>query len=361
MTSSSSSYSSAASPTFIAATSSSHNNAGAIAGGLIGGIALVVVVIGAVLLYLRRRNRSKGTLPWSGTGVGRKGIRISSSSGLEGGGGGYGGGAAGRWNRASEDLVGRSFDHPTRHVSALSASTLAGPHRGNSMSSQTHLGSHEGYATEDDEKVPGTPSTLQGHGAPGKQSLDDIPALPLEPPSAYTYGLGRQRSLTSQNRAAALAKLDAAEGTVSRSNSVGTRDTASNPASPTRDNRANRASSSGSGSKRTPRKAVPKYDEGEFAMADMPSPPANVTSLTSPPARAISPSSPPTTYPPAFNRTNSEDGTTNGSRHGSRSGSSANLHSHYLGAELPALNHKTSFGDGPVHYLIPDLPPPQKD
>ena len=28
------------------------------------------------------------------------------------------------------------------------------------------------------------------------------------------------------------------------------------------------------------------------------------------------------------------------------------------GLELPNLNHKSSFGDRPVHYLIPDMPPP---
>ena len=28
------------------------------------------------------------------------------------------------------------------------------------------------------------------------------------------------------------------------------------------------------------------------------------------------------------------------------------------GMELPNLNHKSSFGDRPVHYLIPDMPPP---
>lgn len=206
--------------------------------------------------------------------------------------------------------------------------------------------------TEDDEKVPSTPSTLQGHGAFGKQSLDDIPVLPMEPPSAYAYGLGRQRSLTSQNRAAALAKLDS-NVTVSRSNSArDTQNAASTPATPTRDNRANRASSGGPANKRTPRKAVPKYDEAEFAMSDFPSPTET--------SRATSP--PPSTYPPALNRSNSATGRNSGSRHGSRSGSSANLHSQYLGAELPALNHKTSFGDAqPMHYLIPDLPPPQKD
>ena len=33
-----------------------------------------------------------------------------------------------------------------------------------------------------------------------------------------------------------------------------------------------------------------------------------------------------------------------------------------VGLDVPSLNHKSSFGDGrPVHYLIPDMPPPQKD
>jgi len=82
--------------------------------------------------------------------------------------------------------------------------------------------------------------------------------------------------------------------------------------------------------RRTPRKPVPQYN------------PTDPT-LSSPPPAMPSP------LPPVHDYSDS-------SREGSiRSGAGA-------AQELPRLTHKGSFGDGrPVHYLIPDMPPPQRD
>jgi hypothetical protein len=64
------------------------------------------------------------------------------------------------------------------------------------------------------------------------------------------------------------------------------------------------------------------------------------------PALAVSPPPVPSPLPPTLDSDSSREGSLRGG----------------AGADLPRLGHKGSFGDGrPVHYLIPDMPPPPRD
>ncbi|KAF8217680.1 hypothetical protein K438DRAFT_1925069 [Mycena galopus ATCC 62051] len=86
-------------------------------------------------------------------------------------------------------------------------------------------------------------------------------------------------------------------------------------------------------SRRTPRKPVPQYNPTD-------------PSLVSPPPPM------PTPLPPVHD--SGSDSSREGSLRGGRVGAGA-------AQGLPRLAHKGSFGDGrPVHYLIPDMPPPPR-
>ncbi|EKM56505.1 uncharacterized protein PHACADRAFT_172188 [Phanerochaete carnosa HHB-10118-sp] len=386
----------------VAATSHS-NHAGAIAGGVIGGVAFVVLLIGAVLFALRRHNKrqtQQDILPWSSGGLGRRrgNVRISSSSGLTGadlgvGNSNSGYGFAKRMSELGYPVTGDDYINkniggaePHRHASTASSAGMLPHTHPASVSSHTHVNVHSsenvaGYS-DDEEKN----STLHHYDSSsyshGNKSVDltdlAIPHLPMEPPSAFSHQeRNRSRSVTGQNRALALAKLDpfvsivpaysninpTGGASISRSPSAATYSSQKDPfASPT-DKSLHRLSSSGGVSRRPTitRKAVPKYDESEFSMADMSSPISRPTSpiyTTSPPPihRQPSPASPSGAHvvaahavsPYALSRESSNDSMRDRSRAGL--------------ASLPALNHKTSFGDiKPVHYLIPDMPPPPQD
>ena len=244
-----------------------------------------------------------------------------------------------------------------------------------------------GYS-DDEEKG----STLQNHDSlsysHANKSLDltdpAVPHLPMEPPSVFPYQeRSRTRSVTGHNRALTLAKLDSSVpvvtphsnfsptdgASISRSPSAATYSSQKDPfASPT-DKALNRMSSGGGASRRptVTRKAVPKYDKSEFSMSDMSSSsPASPTRATSPlPMHQQRTPTPPGGMPAVAARAvspytlsrSSSNGSMRAGSGASRNGSSSNLH-----VPLPALNHKTSFGDmRPVHYLIPDMPPPQQE
>jgi hypothetical protein len=83
----------------------------------------------------------------------------------------------------------------------------------------------------------------------------------------------------------------------------------------------------GASTRRTPRKPVPQYNPTD-------------------PALTTSPPPVPSPLPPTLDSDSSREGSLRGG----------------AGADLPRLGHKGSFGDGrPVHYLIPDMPPPPRD
>lgn len=135
-----------------------------------------------------------------------------------------------------------------------------------------------------------------------------------------------------------------------------------------------------SGARRAARKAVPKYDESEFA-DDRQHPPSPEQSH---PPVAL----PPPQHPETQDLEAARDSVYYDSRATpsipSASSSSTNLHAGSstvhgstqaaslttarsredlvaAGYQLPRLSEKTSFGDmRTVHYLMPDLPPPQR-
>ena len=96
---------------------------------------------------------------------------------------------------------------------------------------------------------------------------------------------------------------------------------------------------SASGGRKANRKPVPSYDEGLV-------PPTSASAT-------LGGSSSPTPTPVS---SNGLDRSNSGMSAREGGGGGKGL------LELPELNHKSSFGDGrPVHYLIPDMPPPQRD
>jgi hypothetical protein len=240
-------------------------------------------------------------------------------------------------------------------------------HRKPSASSHTQVNHSRDSVTlgysEDEEK------TLQHHGSSyshGKKSIDlvdTMPDMPMELPSAYHYGTrspGHNRALSAhESNIYAFDPNGPNEGAaVSRSPSAATYASSKDPfASPT-DMKAQHRLSSGGASRRATvtRKAVPKYNASEFNMTDLASPTSGPTSPTAAQPQAHTPSPPPSNIvaaravsPYPLSRSNSYGS-------GSRNGSSANLT-----VPLPELNHKSSFGDKPVHYIMPDLPPPQAE
>ncbi|RPD55539.1 hypothetical protein L226DRAFT_148663 [Lentinus tigrinus ALCF2SS1-7] len=193
-------------------------------------------------------------------------------------------------------------------------------------------------------------------------------------PSAGSNGRSRARSSSQSHRAMALAKLDG-DGSMpsssprTRSPTVPRRSIdappMAMPASPPYDvSLMNRSSSGGGpGARRAARKPVPQLDASELSMPPTP------TSAGASVSRGQSVAST-LTY-------TSTSPLTSGSAHPmyrneSQSQSSGTLRAPVLGPgrqhsredleaagmELPNLNHKSSFGDRPVHYLIPDMPPP---
>ena len=134
------------------------------------------------------------------------------------------------------------------------------------------------------------------------------------------------------------------------------------PASPPYDAPMNRSSSGGGpGPRRAARKPVPQLDALELS-----TPPTPITSAGASVSRGQSLSSTVT----AASSTPMPPASTAHPMYRHESHSSANVrtlapgrqHSREdleaAGMELPNLNHKSSFGDRPVHYLIPDMPPP---
>jgi len=316
----------------VATSSSSHRHAGAIAGGVIGGVAVLVALIAALLIYRYKRKSPYGS---------RRSRRGPTAGGTPA-------------KHTGEDTFSGYGDKksPTRAASTGSAAAMIGGRPDSSSIGHGRTSFTPALSREDMSSVEGgygtppTPSTLNGHKPMGIEDIPPLPldAMPINPTNvAFPEGRARTRSLTSQNRAAALAKLDSGAVSQYPPSPSGPFFAASHRTSldamalsgAPKVVEMNRSSSGG---RRATRKAVPKYKESEFS----------------------SPTSP--TYPPTLPDTSDETRTTH-----SAATSSSNLHAMKsredlvaAGFDVPQLNHKTSFGK-PVHYLIPDLPPPQKD
>lgn len=325
----------------IASSSSTHHHVGAIAGGVVGGLAVLAALVGCLLYYRYRRTlahpvRRLGRNPsFGGSHPKYDAYAVENGAGL--------------------GAIPVSKKLPSRHSSTGSAATMVNGRdsikHGRSLSIPGL--SYEDFSTEDDKSF-FTPSH-HGHkaldlteDAPPLPALDFIPAAPTD--IALPDGRTRTRSLTSQNRAAALAKLDASDSpsawsqngprspdslsSALRRQSLDARLLSSPPQSPgsvspssMEMSRMNRTSL-----KRATRKAVPKYDETEFSPSGSSTPPPEL-------------------------------------ENGGADLSSPSLHTAKskedlvaAGLAVPELSHKSSFGEAKaIHYLIPDPPPAQKD
>lgn len=214
----------------------------------------------------------------------------------------------------------------------------------------------------------------------GLGQLSAIESLPEPPPSAGLQGRLRSKSASQSHRALALAKLDG-----------GDRDRPYHPPSAPRPRRSidastpsfatppydagfvpppvNRTSSGGGpGARRAVRKPVPALDSAELVSSPLSSPTfapapgalsrgqslASTITLTSmlqaPPTQASASAS--------RSRESSVQGVLRPPSQGAPTRSRSREDLEAAGVELPTLDHKSSFGDRPVHYLIPDLPPP---
>ncbi|KAI0341332.1 hypothetical protein BDW22DRAFT_291589 [Trametopsis cervina] len=325
----------------VPAASSSQSHRGAIAGGVIGGVVLLCILISAALYYRfkrrapyqSRRGREETILPHS----------VPKSA---------------EYFNGTDTLVGEEVLKTKR---SASYSSRIGKY--DSSTSIGHGRSSLGYSQEDGSYIghdDRTQASFQ-YGRRSKDSVEDIPPVPLEYPPAlpiptYTDGRTRSRSITDHSRAAALAALDGGAAPASWAQYP------PSPHTPTRrsadarpssmslsrsDSRGNR-SSNGIG-RRATRKAVPKYDATEFS---------NPASPTSPGYPPLSPVAMQDSRDDVGHHSGSAD-TSSSSVNVSAMKSREDLMA--AGYEVPDLNHKSSFGNKPMHYLIPDPPPPQRD
>jgi hypothetical protein len=313
----------------------SHSHAGAIAGGVIGGVALLLALIG-VYLYYRQKRRAT---PYQ---VRQRRSSVSAVSPHK---------AADSFN-GTDTLV---DDYASKSGAKRSGSYVSKAGGYDSTTSIGHGRPSMGY--EDDRAR--TPSTLHGHKS--LESTEEIPVMPLDyipslPPNvAQADGRTRSKSVTDHNRAVALAALDGNDSPSSWNqyppyspsrHSTDARMSGSRPSSMVMLGRSDSMTRSGNRtSRRATRKAVPKYDDADLS----------------------NPASP--TYPPTSPATASDfrdevrasysAGNSNANLPAQMSRSRENLVA--AGYEVPELNHKSSFGNKAMHYLIPDPPPRQVD
>jgi hypothetical protein len=320
-----------AEPDTTASASVSHSHAGAIAGGVIGGVALLLALIGAFLYYRHKRRAA----PYQ--------VRQRRSSV-----------AAVNTHKAADAFNGTDTlveDYASKSGPKRSGSYVSKAGKYDSTSSIGHGRPSMGY--EDDRAR--TPSTLHGHRS--LESTEEIPVMPLDYiPSApanvaHADGRVRSKSVTDHNRAAAFAALDGNDSPSAWTqyppysptrHSSDARTSTSRPNSMVMLGRSDSMTRSGNRtSRRATRKAVPKYDDADLS----------------------NPASP--TYPPTSPIAASDSREEVRAGH-SAGNSSANLHAQMsrsredlvaAGYEVPELNHKSSFGNKAMHYLIPDPPP----
>ncbi|CAL1708607.1 unnamed protein product [Somion occarium] len=353
--------SSAPAETFVpvGATSSSASShvAGAIAGGVIGGVVLVAALIG-LCLFLRSSRRFK-----------RAGGGSSSSRG-----------GLGKWNGLSSrdsnlgstlptttgDLKTHRKHETVESVGGFSVGSRHGP-----------IGSEEDLTTLAEEKS----IASKGRSVEYIETVSPLDvrrfstsSVPPSPLTSTPSNRSRAKS-TSQNRAMALAKLDSSgmERQASVSSNYARRPSldghvlsitgevpVSSPTSPSAETIPMNRSFSGN-TRRATRKPVPTYDSFEV---DTPISPASGTisredSMTSHGIVSRQDSVASSHVPYGDSRAMASGSSP---ALGLRSGAVSREDLVAAGLGLPNLNHKSSFGSGqPLHYLIPDMPPPARD
>lgn len=329
-----------------AASKSTSSIVGPVVGGIIGGVALVILVVTAWLFYLRRKSPRRGA---------------SSNP--------FTGGKSGRWNGLSSRDSGINHILPTNtadakprdsgHVAPESAAGIMSAHNstfGHSLEATSPLGSEE-----DDL------STLAEEKSIKHSTLDHIDTIP-----ALTYNASRRTSVasrsppprarsTNENRPMALDTLEQPSRSRYSANrqsldgrvlsSTGEFASAASPTSPTFYPSPSellpmgRSTSTGQG-RRAARKPVPNYTSGGGDSSTADSFDHGMYSAASSDGNNSNTASSVNISPPSAQRSREE------------------LPVPGLDFPVPALalHHKSSFGDGrPMHYLIPDMPAPQRE
>ncbi|KAI0634729.1 hypothetical protein C8Q77DRAFT_1053949 [Trametes polyzona] len=378
---------------------SSHARVGAIVGGIIGGVAIVgAAVAGYIFFGLCRRNPTRSRRrAMDGSGrpgnLGRWGGLSSRDSGMD-----EGLPVSTAPTSGKPPLV---LGIPNRRETTESTGAILSPSSTAHGHSNSRGVSSEDVSTLGDEEkavfgggtfysnVPSLASTRQ------RSSLSTPGATPPispfgEPPSSY--GRSRAKSSSQSHRALALAKLDG-ENSSSPPSSVPPTPRTRSPTVPRRsvDSMQLRTfdappmpmqvnttvaaaagmnrTSSGNTPRRATRKPVPTLDEADMM------PPPSATSMTTPSLSSTASAS--VSRGPSTSSSTVGNWTPAPSPHPmykSDSGSGSTLraplaqgrqHSREdlvaAGMELPNLNHKSSFGDKQVHYIIPDMPPPPRE
>ncbi|KAI0336618.1 hypothetical protein GY45DRAFT_1315201 [Cubamyces sp. BRFM 1775] len=409
-TSATTSHTSSAVPIPVSDAVSSHTRTGAIAGGVIGGVAIVAAALAAYIYFglCRRTPTRSRRRAFDGSGrpgqLGKWGGLSSRDSGMD-----MGLPVSSVPTSGKPPLV---VGLPGRRATTESTGAMLTP-LSSTAHGHTHSAGSRGVSDEDvssighEEKVvsgrgsefyAGIPPSRRRSSASGASAV--APVTPIaEPPSSYggSYGHNRAKSPSQSHRALALARLDGENTNYSPSSSTPpTPSTARSPPPPPPGRRSidsmqlrtfdappvpmqmapavaaqmNRTSS-GNGPRRAARKPVPTLTEADMTPPSSATTPVSTTtpglssastSTTSIVRGSSADSRSPTLSPHPMYSTKSGSGSGSTLRAPSTSPVPGRQHSREdlmaAGMELPNLNHKSSFGDRQVHYIIPDLPPP---
>jgi len=332
-----------------ALSSGSANHVGAIAGGVIGGVALILLILLGLFFFLRLRRRNKRS-------------RSASAGGDAVAGTGKWNGLSSRDSNLQSTLPTFAGDRKVPSSLRRQSAGVSSEGHGNGAEPLSPVASDEDLSTLAEEEkiahanalgnayfntVTPIPYTGQHHHRRSSSGSNVNSPISQLSPAASTRS-------TTQNRAATLAKLDPnspPKSPYSRRQSLDGRVLSSAPASAiqTPDSAAlpaemipmgvNRVSS---GPRRATRKPVPTYS------------PSDASDVTAAMEREQSTSSGGHGH---VHASAVESATTLNSQAAWKTSASSREDVHSL-----SLSHKSSFGDGrPMHYLIPDMPPPQRN
>ncbi|EIW74370.1 hypothetical protein CONPUDRAFT_140498 [Coniophora puteana RWD-64-598 SS2] len=352
-------------PNPVSEASSGKKHAGAIAGGVIGGLAALTALIAVLWVCLRRRP----SVRFAGPGVGRWGSLTSNTSSKPGG---VGGGLASSHYRGHADSAsGNILDvsHQSNKPSAISTpagsdvDVTAPPNIAISIPADVIIASGPGRRSSIDKGGTRRSSIDKHSSMVGFDGIDDpVPQYKKHRGSAYSFSIASPQESADLNHQPFAHHGSSRRGSNAQLESQAQR---------------LRASVDGAAQFRFERRtSLPPYAPHAPAASTMPAPTPSHTlppsAHPSYPASPTSPMSPSSPMPfgtlmsksgghphrsstkrkpvPAYDASEFDNQSTVTGATGS---SSSNI-----GHAEHGLSHKSSFGSGPVHYLIPDMPPP---
>ena len=395
------------SPTSSADFASSTSHTGAIVGGVIGGVVIIAALVAAYVFFgLCSRRPSRSRRSGSAGHVGKWGGLSSRDSGM---------------NEAGAPTSGKSASalaHKKRMARTESTGAMlslsAGMARGHD-SMDVRATSDEDIHTladvEDDkamalalgfeyvETVPPLAANVDRRRSSASTSGVILPSVPEPMPSVGAIGRHRAHSSSQSHRAMALSRLDVVQSYCHHSPGAPTELNPYSPYTPTPSFPPSPATPLSPASPPFPAVGVSRTPSGggnnPRRGARKPVPALNPNDVDAPRTAQPSPvSTSPSPIPlsKGHSSTSSSGGMSPSPLYGMNESRTSGLtmdtvtatvtsHTHLsaspstgmgiqkqrsredleaAGLELPNLNHKSSFGDRPVHYLIPDMPPPRR-